>query len=352
MITLPTVRNTEDLRTITLVSMYFAMVYVAWKYETLLGLWVYPLVVLICGFSFVGATATHNTMHCKVFKERWANKTWQLMLTLTYGHPVSTYVPGHNLSHHKYTQLKKDIMRTSKLRWKWNFLNFVLFQPTVAGDVLKSDLKFLRLQYLLGRPFFVQVMRELLWLVVVMVSLCVLDWRKFLVYFHLPHLFGQWGIVTMNLLQHDGCDIVPEGVTGNYNHSRNFTGWLLNFLTMNNGYHTIHHMFPTMHWSEYPAAHERLIKPHMHPELSQSSMAKYIWTATIYPGNRVMYNGEPVDISNGVGGDDDWLQYPKGVEAADVSITGSRVLDMFARGAVLAVGKLICPMWSPFVKLA
>mgnify|MGYP000527471302 CR=1 FL=1 len=241
---LPTLRNWRDIQTLTLVSLYFVLVWVLWNKEAQLGWWLVPTFLATCWWSFVGAATTHNTMHCRVFKERWANKLWQLVLTLTYGHPVSTYVPGHNLSHHKFTQLRKDIMRTQKLQYKHNFLNLVLFQPTVSIDVLKSDLKFIRMQQLAGRPFVDQVMRELVFLVLVMVSLAYIDLRKFFFFFHVPHLFGQWAIVTMNLLQHDGCDTVPEGVTGNFNHSRNFTGFLLNFLTMNNGYHSIHHMKP------------------------------------------------------------------------------------------------------------
>ena len=37
--------------------------------------------------------------------------------------PVSMFVPGHNLSHHKYLQKPKDRMRTDKLRFRWNLLN-------------------------------------------------------------------------------------------------------------------------------------------------------------------------------------------------------------------------------------
>jgi len=37
-------------------------------------------------------------------------------------------------------------MRTSKLRFKWNFLNGLLFQPTVAWDVFKMDMRYLSLK--------------------------------------------------------------------------------------------------------------------------------------------------------------------------------------------------------------
>jgi len=41
----------------------------------------------------------------------------------------------------------------------------------------------------------------------------------------------------------------------NYNGARNFVGPVVNFLTFNNGYHTIHHMHPTMHWSRLAGVH-------------------------------------------------------------------------------------------------
>lgn len=53
-----------------------------------------------------------------------------VILTLSYGHPSSSYVPGHNLSHHKYTQTTKDFMRTSKVKYRWNFLNGYIKIPT------------------------------------------------------------------------------------------------------------------------------------------------------------------------------------------------------------------------------
>lgn len=43
-------------------------------------------------------------------------------------------------------------MRTSKLRYKWNFLNGLMFQPTVAWDVFKMDMRYLSLKKLQVQP--------------------------------------------------------------------------------------------------------------------------------------------------------------------------------------------------------
>lgn len=76
----------------------------------------------------------------------------------------------------------------------------------------------------------------------------MIDFYKLLLYFQLPHFFAAWGIVTINVVQHDGCEIIPEGepcsgpqVT-EFNAARNLTGRAINFWTMNNGYHTAHHL--------------------------------------------------------------------------------------------------------------
>jgi len=291
-------------------------------------------------------------MHCSLFKRdlKLRNYIFQMILTLTYGHPVSTYVPGHNLSHHKFTQLRKDIMRTSKVKYEWNLFNFIMFQPTVAGDVLKSDIAYLALQHHLGRPFFIQAIRELVWLLVVQVLLCALDWKKFLLYFYLPHVFAQWGIVSINLLQHDGCDVRPAG-SKDGNITRNFTGPILNFFTMNNGYHGIHHIRPTMHWSDYPAAHEKEVVPFVHPNLNHESILSYMYSAFISPGLRVKYDGSPaVFDEKSEGTDEEWVVYPNGVSKKDLEILPR--VKLWAKTALLLSLKIfISPVYSPTFKV-
>lgn len=74
---------------------------------------------------------------------------------------------------------------------------------------------------------------------------------------------------------------------GKYNMARNFTGKWLNFWAMNNGYHTVHHLWPGLHWSKLPEAHEQKVKPHIHPNLDQESIIEYMWKAFINPGIRM-----------------------------------------------------------------
>src|SRR5690606_3406264 len=192
---------------------------------------------------------------------------YQVLLTLIYGHPTSAFVPGHNLSHHKHTQSRRDVMRTQKARLPHHLLNGLFFFLLVAPGIMRGDSAYGRFMKERHPRWFRQLALEFCALWGVTVALFVVDWQRALLFWLVPHLYAQWGIVTMNLLQHDGCDADSE-----YNHSRNFVGAVVNYFTFNNGFHTIHHMRPGLHWSLLPAAHAREVAPHIHPKLDQPSL--------------------------------------------------------------------------------
>lgn len=302
-------RYAADVRTLVFVAIFFALVAIQWVVpgaslfggSPRVGV---PMLVLTCWFSFFGAVATHNTIHCPVFEKRWANRVFQAILSLTYGHMVSAFVPGHNLSHHKHTQTRRDVMRTTKLRFRWHFLNGALFFVVVALGIVKGEGRYFGAMKTRHPVWYRQLRIEQAVLYSIYAVLLYLDWQKFLVLVFLPHKYAAWGIVSMNMLQHDGCDAESE-----YNHSRNFVGALTNFFTLNNGYHTIHHMHPGLHWSLAPAAHAKEVAPHIHPNLDQPSLLLYIWRTFFWPGQRLAYDGTPLVLPED-GPDEEWIPMP------------------------------------------
>lgn len=308
-------RFKADRRTLAFIGIYFGLVAFQWFYEPRLLWMAIPLFVATCFFSFFGAVSTHNSIHCPIFKQKWMNKAFQVVLSLTYGHPVSSYVPGHNLSHHKHTETVRDVMRTSKARFGYNLLNLFFFAASVAPGIMKADSRYTLSMRTRHPRWFRQLLLEHSFVIASTVVLIAIDWRKGLLYWLLPHLYAQWGIVTMNLLQHDGCDATTE-----YNHSRNFVGKVVNWWTFNNGYHSIHHEIPGLHWSLLPEAHAKQIHPHIHPNLEQPSLLAYVFR-TFVLGKREKYDGTPHQLVP-KGRDEEWIPLPSetpddlGAEAA------------------------------------
>lgn len=369
-------KKAQDMQTLFFLFLYFSTAYLSWNWESYVGshsLFAYVPFLIVYAVntycSFVGATITHNTIHSTMFRNSFVNRCLQVVLTLTYGHPVSTYVPGHNLSHHKYTQSKKDIMNTYMVDSKSHMINFFFFQQTVVMTSVISDIRYILLQKEMGRYYYVsQAMREFGIMLIVMAVLFYLSPLKFFLFFYVPHLFGQWGIVTMNLLQHDGCDeFVPGEKEINFNTARNFLDPMLNFWVMNNGYHTIHHLVPTSHWSINKTLHERLIVGRIDPRLDWESKGAYVWHAYFMNGNpwnknplRCDYKGLVVDMSRGVLDPkklaaptykyEEWLPFPKDFDRAVLPTSKSTLISAVL---VLAFKVMISPIYTfnPKLKL-
>ena len=306
-------RYRADLRTLGFVGLYFGLTAALWWLlpDDLWGdrssiRWAVavPIFIAVCVTSFQGAVSTHNAVHSPIFRSRRLNKLWQVVLTLTYGHPVSSYVPGHNLSHHKHTQSRRDVMRTTKLRFRHNLFNVLFFFLRCVPSIMRADTSYSKAMRTRHPKWFRQLAMEAAALWVITIGLFLLDWQKALVLWVVPHLYAQWGIVTMNVLQHDGCDAESE-----YNHSRNFVGRIVNWWTFNNGYHSVHHHQPGLHWSLTPAAHAERIAPYIHPNLDQPSLLAYIWRAFVL-GKRETFDGKfympPLD-----GPDEEWIPDPR-----------------------------------------
>lgn len=298
-------RYAADIRTLAFVAVYFGLVGVQWVVAPA-QLWLaVPLFLATCVFSFFGAVITHNTIHCPVFVSRTANRVFQVILSLTYGSAVSAFVPGHNLSHHKHTQSMRDVMRTTKVRHQYNPLNLLEFAPRVALAIMKNDVAYAKAMKGQHKKWFMQYRIETASVFFVTGVLFLLDWKKALVYWLIPHLYAAWGIISINYLQHDGCD-----ADSRYNHSRNFVGKFVNWWTFNNGFHAIHHDRPGLHWSLTPKAHEEVYVGNIDPRLDEKSMFLYLFRAFVITGRRKRYDGRPVVLPP-VGVDENWIPLPE-----------------------------------------
>lgn len=301
-------RHSADIRTVAFVLTYFGLITAVYVIDLPWWAWA-VLCPLLCLLSFFCAVATHNTVHTPVFKSRGMNSLFQAALTVCYGHPVSMYVPGHNLSHHKFTQQTRDRMRTDKMRFRWNLLNQLFFSFVVGPVIFGDNLRFAKAMRRVNPKWYRQFVFETVVYISFLVALALLDPvkafgvlpLKFIVFVMIPHQYAAWGIMGINFVQHDGC----EGEHP-YNHSRNFKSKLVNWFTFNNGYHGMHHMKPGLHWSLLPEAHEKELAPHIHPNLDRVALLPYLIEAYVWPGKRVTFEGEPLELPP-VREDEDWM---------------------------------------------
>ena len=86
-----------------------------------------------------------------------------------------------------------------------------------------------------------------------------------------PAFMALWGIMFTNWVQHVGCD-----PTSRWNHSRNFVSRWMNFFVFENGFHSVHHDRPGLHWSRLAAQHAKVVHL-IEPRLNEGSIFGYAW---------------------------------------------------------------------------
>lgn len=292
-----------DRRTVGFLLFYYAVFAYAWLRTPASPLAIAAIVVTLSLMTFFIAVMTHNTIHCPMFYNPWLNRLFSVGLTWGFGNPASGFLPGHNLSHHRFLGGRKDNVRTYKIRFRWNFLNQALFFFVMLPGIVRTESGFVKkvAKDPEARGWYLQYRVEQIMLFTVKIALLILDWKRALLFVAIPNAYGVWAIFGVNYWQHDGCD-----ETHPYNHSRSFRSKLLNWFTFNNGYHAVHHEKAGLHWSLLPTYHAHNYTGRVHPALEEVSLTKYLWRSCVYPGTRLRYDGKPVvlppkDV------DEDWV---------------------------------------------
>jgi fatty acid desaturase len=279
-------KNSADIRTLCLLGAKCAWVVTHWVLFPFLGNWNWVLAPLGFFPAFFTCCITHNAMHCDTFQNKHIETGFRAALSVGLGHPVQLYIPTHNHNHHVHTQTSNDHIATQKVNYSLHFMNLLLYFFHILPAIGRLEGQYVFEQIQKRGPVMYRIAVQAGALYGTWAVLIWMDWRRFLCCVYLPGYLGIYGILTMNMLQHDGCSVsnIRKGKEMDTNNSRNFVNPILNFFTLNNGYHSIHHMFPTMHWSLYKAKHEEFVKPHIDPTLDQPYLIGYIFKAYFWPG--------------------------------------------------------------------
>jgi beta-carotene hydroxylase len=228
-------------------------------------IWV-PVTSLFC---FSCAIITHNHLHTSIFKQQWQNQLLNLALTITGGCAATHMMIPHHYNHHKHRCNSQD-WATPKLLGKSQGIQRLLRYPIEMAKATDIGLKTPESLQLL-KPLKKKMEIENFVLLTFISITLILNWAIALIFVILPWFISTILLLEANLLQHDGCDS-----NSRFNHSRNFTGKLSNWFCFNNGYHTIHHLQPKLHWSLLPEFHNRIVKPHIDSNLEEKSIIGFL----------------------------------------------------------------------------
>lgn len=259
--------NTADYRQIGIVATYWGLLFSMYFFEECRNI---VFFIGACYFSFLNAVVIHNHLHKGMFKNRSLNRLFRGILSFGALYPASANLASHNIVHHHFDDDgKPDWAAPENVSFRWNLLNLLHFPNVVGPNTFNGVSRWARTtrqrdfrrQYLLEQGFAFGLTGVLF----------VFDFWTTLFFILLPQLWGARGILRINLIQHDGCD-----VSSDWNHSRNFVGRWFNWIMCNNGYHTIHHNRAGLHWSVLAEAHEQECGPRTDPSLNEPSMVLYL----------------------------------------------------------------------------
>lgn len=260
-----------DVRSLVFMLLAVVSLVVLWQYGSTMSTWVWiSSYVLQLLMAVIISVIVHNHQHLGMWKNKWSNVITDNFLTVFYGFPVFAWIPTHNSNHHVHINKEPDYTRTYMVSEKNNLLTLLTY-PTISGAMQqKAVVKYFIGLYKEGGQRFYYHLLQVICLVLWIVIAFVFDWKKALLYVVIPQQVSLNTVLVFNYIQHIHSDEESE-----YNHSRNMTGVLLNFLLLNNGLHTAHHVSPAIHWSKLWEKHDK-ISAKIDPRLNEKNFAWYL----------------------------------------------------------------------------
>jgi len=258
-------RYKADRRTLAYMAVTTSLFFFLWISDSF-NPWLYVIYLFL---SVAVTVIAHNHNHLPIFRKKSLNTLTDYWLTVFYGFPAFAWIPTHNMNHHALNNREGDYTITYRLT-EHNHLLMLLLYPSVSSFYQQKPIRdYLRsLKANNKQKYWLAVMQYVFLVVWIVVGL-VIDWQKALLYIVLPQQFGLFAVLVFNYVQHVHADEESE-----FNHSRNFTGFL-NVLLFNNGYHTVHHDKAGTHWSKTPQLHAD-VADKIDPDLNERSFWWYI----------------------------------------------------------------------------
>ncbi|MGE0215875.1 fatty acid desaturase [Mycolicibacterium sp.] len=208
-----------------------------------------PLVILL---SLLNLSLTIGVLHMHTHRplavSRRVNRAIDLLCALPGGLTEVDMREVHIINHHRFNDGPRDITTTAGrehgLRAIWYWVSYspmihlhtirMLFAPNISAERRKR-----RHRYLTDVAALV---------VLIGATAYFADPLRFAVFYLVPFVLVQINAGYFAWLTHAPARVFDDDPS----RSINTVGNILNFLTFNQGYHSVHHRYPGIHWTEIP----------------------------------------------------------------------------------------------------
>jgi fatty acid desaturase len=269
-------KNSNDIRSVMYMIVTTLMFIFLWLKGSELATWAFaPIYIWYLFMSVAVAVMAHNHNHLNMWNNKLMNRITDNWLTVFYGFPVFAWIPTHNANHHKFVNKEEDYTKTWRFTERNNLFTLLTY-PSISGAFQQSVvMAYWRETFGRNKKKFIFYTLQFAVLISWIVAAFYFGgWQKALVYVVIPQQVSLFSVLLFNYVQHVHADEETK-----YNASRNWEG-VLNYMIFNNGLHTVHHLYPTMHWSDAPKKHAE-IRDKIDPSLIETSFWGFLFRVYI-----------------------------------------------------------------------
>lgn len=269
-------REQSDVRSVAFMLIAIALIFILWNYSSEMSWWLLvPLYIFQLQMAVSISVMCHNHKHVGMWKNKTMNIITDNVLSVLYGFPIFAWLPTHMSNHHVNVNTEADYTKTYRYSEKNNIFTLLAY-PMVSGYYQQGPVaSYFVSSWKESKKIFFLNLLQIILIVGVLAIAFYLDWRKALLFVFIPQQISLNTVLIFNYIQHIHADEETQ-----YNNSRNVTGGMVNFWLLNNGFHTVHHLWPSMHWSKAAEKH-REIEHKIDPSLNESNFAWYLFRVYI-----------------------------------------------------------------------
>lgn len=192
----------------------------------------------------------HCICHRKIFKKkyRWMHAYVTWFIAPFFGHSPESYFSHHIGMHHMENNMPEDSSCTMGYQ-RDSFRAFLIYYFKFLLFGFKTT--FLYLYYRKRKKMYEHLALGELFFYVFCIIMCFINFKATFFILIVPFFWGRLIMMLGNWTQHAFID--PQNPENIYTNSINCINTSYNKKCWNDGYHTIHHLRPGMHYTEIPA---------------------------------------------------------------------------------------------------